>query len=121
MSISEDHNALYKLKVFWKALSDKGFAYDQELNDEYESPHRCSLWMRYHGMGCAQIIGCDPSKKYPLRYFYGVLGGPNGYDANDNESNFKNIGNEGTIYYTPNEILELVERNMIYDGISYPK
>jgi len=81
-----------------------GYRPDDTMRKEYSSDTRQSLYQRYHGMGCSQIIGLNPQIKKSRKYFIGVVGGPNEVDYIQNEKEFRKIGKSGTTYYTFNEL-----------------
>ena len=87
-------------------LENLGFTVDSELNAMYASDSRTEMRLKYHGMGHCQVVGVDPRRQQDERcYFIGILGGSNGYDAEDNDRAFRRIGQLGTRYF---DVVELI-------------
>ncbi len=108
---------VFNLKTY---LQEHDFFEDVQMKDEFEDECRSDLMMRYVGMGHCIVIGCNPTISRHHCYFIGALGGPNGYEAQSNDKEFRAIGNPGTRYYTEKEICEWVPEENLYQKNSSP-
>jgi hypothetical protein len=99
-----------------------GFKREDEIDKFFKSPARDHLSAKYIGLGHYMVIGINPGITNKRCYFYGIVGGANGYDQEYNSKLFNTIGNPGTRYYTIDELRKIITSNKysnIYDFVSW--
>jgi hypothetical protein len=77
--------------------------------DYIEHPHLIPISHNYLGMGYYVVMLYDPKCRSKKRYYTALLGGPNGYEVQDNIKRLQNVTRKD--YITLEKALKVMEQH----------
>ena len=83
-----------------------GYKVDTKVSETLDGHGVEVVCSRYHGMGHVQVLCAHKSRRSPNKYFLGVLGGSDGYAAQDNHNIFVKTVKDKSKYLTLEEVFE---------------